>query len=130
MESMFVPEPVVSLSIQPLQMSKEAALAKALGRFQREDPTFKVQQDPESGQTIISGMGELHLDIYTERMKREYDCPVVTGKPYVAYRETITKKATFDYLHKSNLVVLVNMLVSLVTLNQWNWKTKRKSTNL
>ncbi len=100
MESMYVPEPVVSLSIKVADKTKENQLAKALNKFTREDPTFKVHLDNESGQTIISGMGELHLDIYTERMRREYDCPVITGKPYVAYRETCGKKTNFDYLHK------------------------------
>lgn len=100
MESMFVPEPVISLSVKVADKTKENQLAKALHKFQREDPTFKVHLDNESGQTVISGMGELHLDIYTERMKREYDCPVIVGKPYVAYRETVGKKTNFDYLHK------------------------------
>jgi elongation factor G len=100
MESMFVPEPVISLSLTLLDKAKEAVFAKALARFQREDPTFKVTFDSEGGQTIISGMGELHLQIYTERMKREYDLNVVTGRPYVAYREAINMRALYDYTHK------------------------------
>ncbi|KAJ3199222.1 Elongation factor G, mitochondrial [Entophlyctis luteolus] len=99
MTSMFVPQPVISLSIEP--KGKETAnFSKALARFQREDPTFKVHVDTESKQTIISGMGELHLEIYVERMKREYNVECVTGKPQVAYRETITSRAEFNYTHK------------------------------
>ncbi|KAL5036500.1 hypothetical protein BDV3_005176 [Batrachochytrium dendrobatidis] len=99
MTSMFVPKPVISLSITP--KSKESAnFSKALNRFQREDPTFRVHVDHDSKQTIISGMGELHLEIYVERMKREYGVECATGKPQVAFRETITAKVHFDYLHK------------------------------
>ncbi|KAJ3057139.1 Elongation factor G, mitochondrial [Rhizophlyctis rosea] len=99
MSSMFVPSPVISLSISP--KGKETPnFAKALNRFQREDPTFRCHVDPESKETIISGMGELHLEIYVERMKREYNVECVTGKPRVAFRETITKKVEFNYTHK------------------------------
>ena len=96
---MFVPEPVISLSIAP-KAKESANFSKALNRFQREDPTFRVSIDPESKETIISGMGELHLDIYVERMRREYNIDCVTGKPQVAFRETITKPAKFEYTHK------------------------------
>jgi elongation factor G len=96
---MFVPQPVISLSIEP--KGKETAnFSKALNRFQREDPTFKVHVDAESKQTIISGMGELHLEIYVERMKREYNTECVTGRPQVAYRETINSRVPFNYTHK------------------------------
>ncbi|CAG8570238.1 1225_t:CDS:10 [Ambispora gerdemannii] len=89
MTSMFVPDPVISLAITP-KVKESANFSKALNRFQREDPTFRVSIDPESKETIVSGMGELHLDIYVERMRREYNIECVTGKPQVAFRETIT----------------------------------------
>jgi len=100
MSSMFVPEPVMSLSITTKTKDHTNNFSKALARFQKEDPTFRVTMDQESGQTIISGMGELHLDIYVERMKREYGIEAVTGKPNVAYRETIGSSSTFVYTHK------------------------------
>ncbi len=100
MTSMFVPDAVISLSVQPKDKSGENNFSKALNRFTKEDPTFRVHRDEESNQTIISGMGELHLEIYCERMKREYNCEVVVGKPQVAYRETIQAKGEFNYTHK------------------------------
>ncbi|KAG4303877.1 hypothetical protein PORY_002731 [Pneumocystis oryctolagi] len=99
MTSMFIPEPVISLSLK--QKGKESStFSRALSKFQKEDPTFKVKFDSESKEIIISGMGELHLDIYVERMKREYNIECVVGKPQVAYRETITSKSTFNYTYK------------------------------
>lgn len=100
MTSMFVPEPVISLSIQPKQTKDTPNFSKAMARFQREDPTFRVHVDAESQETIISGMGELHLDIYVERMRREYKVDCVVGQPQVAYRETIQTKVPFDHLLK------------------------------
>jgi len=100
MTSMNVPEPVMSLAVQPVSKDSGGQFSKALNRFQKEDPTFRVGLDPESGQTIISGMGELHLDIYVERMRREYKVDATVGKPRVNFRETITQRAEFDYLHK------------------------------
>jgi len=100
MSSMFVPEPVISLAINPKDHKSQNNMSRALNRFVREDPTFRSQVDSESGETIISGMGELHLEVYVERMKREFGAEVETGMPQVAYREAITQKATFDYLHK------------------------------
>ncbi|RPJ08116.1 MAG: elongation factor G [Spirochaetaceae bacterium] len=100
MSSMFVPEPVISLAIKSKDKKSEENLSKALNRFTREDPTFRTYVDPESNETIIRGMGELHLDIYIERMRREYKVEIETGAPQVAYRETITTSAEFDYTHK------------------------------
>ena len=98
--SMHVPAAVISLAVAPKDRAAEGNFSKALNRFTKEDPTFRVHQDEESQQTIISGMGELHLDIYMERMRREYNCDVVAGKPQVAYRETITRRADINYTHK------------------------------
>ncbi|MGA2547957.1 MAG: elongation factor G [Rectinemataceae bacterium] len=100
MTSMYVPEPVISLSIEPKDQKSSDQLGKALNRFTKEDPTFRTHVDPESNQTIIRGMGELHLEVYIERMKREYKCEVTTGMPQVAYREAITQRADFNYTHK------------------------------
>ncbi|MBN1603515.1 MAG: elongation factor G [Chitinispirillaceae bacterium] len=100
MTSMYVPEPVISLAINPKDKKSADNLSKALNRFTKEDPTFKTYVDAESNQTIIRGMGELHLEIYIERMKREYKIELETGMPQVAYRETITQPARFDYTHK------------------------------
>lgn len=100
MTSMYVPNAVISLAIAPKDKSGQANFSKALNRFTKEDPTFRVHRDEESGQTIISGMGELHLEIYCERIKREYNVEVVVGKPQVAFRETITKRGDFNYTHK------------------------------
>ena len=100
MTSMYVPKPVISLAIVPKDNKSQMSMSKALNRFSKEDPTFKTFVDPETNETIIEGMGELHLEIYVERMKREYDAEVTTGNPRVAYRETITQRADFNYTHK------------------------------
>ncbi|MEN8246438.1 MAG: elongation factor G [Thermodesulfobacteriota bacterium] len=100
MTSMFVPEPVISLAINPLDNKAQNNMSKALNRFTKEDPTFRTYVNQETGDTIISGMGELHLEVYIERMRREYGADVETGMPRVAYRETITQKAEFNYTHK------------------------------
>ncbi|MFA6845769.1 MAG: elongation factor G [Sphaerochaetaceae bacterium] len=100
MTSMYVPAPVIELAIEPIDKKSGDNMGKALNRFTKEDPTFHCYVDAESGQTIIAGMGELHLDVYIERMKREYHAEVTVGKPEVAFRETITQRADFNYTHK------------------------------
>jgi elongation factor G len=100
MTSMFVPKPVISVAIKPKDGGAEIQMSKALNRFTKEDPTFTCYVDAESNETIIAGMGELHLDVYIERMKREYKAEVVTSPPQVAYRETIGMKVEFNYTHK------------------------------
>ena len=100
MSSMFVPNPVISLTITPKDNKAQVNMSKALQRFTKEDPTFRVSSDPETKETIIAGMGELQLEVYVERMKREYGAEVVTSPPRVAYREAITQRADFDYTHK------------------------------
>jgi elongation factor G len=100
LSSMFVPDAVISLTVTPKDQKGQANMSKALRRFTKEDPTFRVSADPETGETIIAGMGELHLDVYIERMKREYAAEVVTSPPRVAYRETITKRTDYAYTHK------------------------------
>ncbi|WP_010257779.1 elongation factor G [Treponema primitia] len=100
MTSMFVPEPVISLAINPTDKKSADQMAKALNRFTKEDPTFRTFVDQESNQTIVQGMGELHLEVYIERMRREYKCEVETGMPQVAYREAIQTRSDFNYTHK------------------------------
>ena len=100
MVSMFVPKPVMSLAIKPKDNGKAAAFSKAIGKFTREDPTLRVQVDDKTKETIMSGMGELHLEIYVERMRREYGVETITGSPSVSYKETVGKRGAFNYLHK------------------------------
>ena len=100
LESIFVPEPVLRLSIEPMKRDGADRLSKALERFRREDPTFRVMTDQESGQTLIAGMGQLHLEIYVERIRREYKCECLIGEPKVAYRECPTKGIEFNFKHK------------------------------
>ncbi len=100
MTSMHVPEPVVSLAVVPVDNKSQANLAKALGRFTKEDPTFRTRKDEETGDTLIMGMGELHLEVYLERIRREYSAEVEAGRPKVSYRECITTRVPFDYTHK------------------------------
>jgi elongation factor G len=98
--SIHVPTPVISLSVHPVDNKSQTNLTKALRRFTKEDPTFRAGADPESGETVIHGMGELQLEVYIERMRREYRVEVEVSPPRVAYRETITRKVEFDYTHK------------------------------
>ena len=99
-EGMHVPAAVIELSISVKDKDQQTRLSKGLSRFMKEDPTFHVYTDEESAETRIAGMGELHLEIYVERLKREYNCDVQVGAPQVNYRETIRQEAKFDYLHK------------------------------
>ncbi|GAB5361471.1 hypothetical protein AAMO2058_000716000 [Amorphochlora amoebiformis] len=100
MTSIHVPEAVMSLAIKPKSTKDNDTFSKALNRFMFEDPTLRVEVDAETDETLISGMGELHLDIYCQRLEREYNCPVEVGRPKVSYRETLTSRADFSYLHK------------------------------
>ena len=90
----------MSLAVKPKKSTMQNAFGKALNKFSKEDPTLRVKVDPETKETILSGMGELHLEIYIERMNREYDVECVTGQPSVNYKETINKKESFDFVHK------------------------------
>ncbi|MCC7291327.1 MAG: elongation factor G [Phycisphaerales bacterium] len=100
LESLHIMEPVISMAIEPERTQDRDAISAALNRFMKEDPTFHARFDEDAGQTIISGMGELHLDVYVERMRREYKAGVVVGKPNVSYREYPTKEVEFDHRHK------------------------------
>jgi elongation factor G len=100
LESIFVADPVISLAVTPVSSTDQQRMAKALSRFMKEDPTFRVSTDPKTSQTIIAGMGELHLDIYIERMRREFKAEVTVGVPNVSYREAPTVGAEFNYKHK------------------------------
>lgn len=100
MVSMFVPKPVMSLSVKPKDNQMMNQFSKAIGKFTREDPTLRVSVDEKSKEIIMSGMGELHLEVYIERLKREYNVECVTGSPSVAFKETVTQRSNFAYLHK------------------------------
>jgi elongation factor G len=100
LESIFVADPVISLSVTPAGSADQERMAKALSRFMKEDPTFRVSTDPKTGQTIIAGMGELHLDVYIERMRREFKAEVTVGVPNVSYREAPTVEAKFNHKHR------------------------------
>jgi len=100
LESIFIADPVISLSVKPAGSADQERMAKALSRFMKEDPTFRVSTDPKTGQTVIAGMGELHLDVYIERMRREFKAEVTVGIPNVSYREAPTAEAKFNYKHK------------------------------
>jgi elongation factor G len=100
LERMEFPEPVIELSVEPKTKADQEKMGIALNRLSREDPSFRVSSDAESGQTIIKGMGELHLEILVDRMKREFKVEANVGAPQVAYREYLAKKVDIDYTHK------------------------------
>jgi elongation factor G len=100
MVSMFVPKPVMSIAIKPKENSKATSFSKAVGKFTREDPTLRISVDDKTNETIMSGMGELHLEIYVERMKREYNVECITGSPTVNYKESVSQRGAFNYFHK------------------------------
>ena len=100
LESMYCPEPVISIAIEPERTQDRDAVSKALNRFTKEDPTFHVRFDEAAGQTILSGMGELHLEVYVERIRREFKANVIVGRPKVQYREAPTVETPFNYKHK------------------------------
>ena len=100
MTSMFVPDPVIKLAIKPTDQKAQLNMSKAIQRFTKEDPTLRYEVDPESGETLLAGMGELHLEVYIERMKREYNAIVTTSPPQVAYREALTQRVDYNYTHK------------------------------
>ena len=100
LEPMEFPDPVIEIAVEPKTKADQEKMGEALGRLAKEDPSFRVTSDEESGQTIIKGMGELHLDIIVDRMKREFKVEANVGAPQVAYRETIQNSMEFDYTHK------------------------------
>ena len=97
---MTFPEPVIEIAIEPKTKNDQEKMSQGLQRLAAEDPSFRVETDIESGQTIMKGMGELHLDILVDRLKREFKVEANIGAPQVAYRETISRKAEIDYTHK------------------------------
>lgn len=100
MEPMHIPEPVISMSLKTKETTHSENFSKAINRFTKEDPTYRVYFDSEMKEMICQGMGELHLEIYAQRMEREYNTPVVLGRPKVSFRETLAAPVPFDYLHK------------------------------
>lgn len=100
LESMYVPEPVIKIAVNPLNRGDGDKMSKALQRFRKEDPTFSVYTDEETNEILISGMGELHLEIYIERIRREYGVEIEVGAPKVSYRESPTREVEFNYKHK------------------------------
>merc|ERR1719301_46013 len=100
LERMDFPDPVIKISVEPASKAEQEKMALALNRLGKEDPSFRYSRDEETGQTVIEGMGELHLDIIVDRMKREFKVECNVGEPQVAYREALTKPALIDYTHK------------------------------
>ncbi|MCP4190545.1 MAG: elongation factor G [Planctomycetaceae bacterium] len=100
LENMFVPDSVIKVAVSPSQRADSDRLGKALARFRKEDPTFRVMTDEETGETLMAGMGELHLEVYVERIRREYNVEVEVGAPKVSYREAPTRGVDYNYKHK------------------------------
>src|SRR3546814_691649 len=100
LERMEFPEPVIEVAVEPKTKTDQEKMGVALSRLAAEDPSFRVSSDNESGQTVIKGMGELHLEIIVDRMRREFKVEANVGAPQVAYRESITRRAEIDYTHK------------------------------
>lgn len=120
LEPMVFPDPVISIAIAPKDKAAAEKLGVALGKMIKEDPSFRVETDDDSGETIMKGMGELHLDIKVDILKRTHNVDVIVGEPQVAYRETITQKSKTVTPIRNNRVVLVNSVVSTTSLNQVN----------
>lgn len=129
LENIFVANAVIRLSIEPKKRDDADKLGKALERFRREDPTFRVLTDEETGQTLIAGMGQLHLEIYVERIKREYKCERIIGEPRVAYRECPTKSVEFNYKHKKQSGALVSLPILWVCLNHCPRLPKQRTSS-
>ena len=134
LESIHCPEPVISIAIEAERSADRGAMSKALNRFVKEDPTFHTHFDEEAGQTIISGMGELHLEVYVERMRREYKASVVVGRPKVQYREAPTVETKFNYKHKKQtggsgqFAHIVGMLVPIALDGENEYEFENKVT--
>ena len=103
------PDPVIEIAVEPKTKADQEKMGEALGRLAKEDPSFRVTSDEESGQTIIKGMGELHLDIIVDRMKREFNVEANVGAPQVAYRETFKMLQNLNIHTKNKVVVLVSL---------------------
>src|SRR5699024_10993786 len=120
LESMSFPEPVIEVAIEPKTKSDQEKLGTAIQRLVDEDPTFRVHLDDETGQTVIGGMGELHLDVFVDRMRREFKVEANIGKPQVAYRETIRKPVEkFDYTHKKQTGGSGQFAKVIISLEPW-----------
>ena len=126
LEPMEFPDPVIEIAVEPKTKGDQEKMGEALARLAKEDPSFRVSSDEESGQTIIKGMGELHLDIIVDRMKREFKVEANVGAPQVAYRETIEKSAELNTYIKNKVVVLVNLLKLNYLLNLKNQVKEEK----
>ena len=111
LESIDFPAPVIRLAVEPKTKADQEKLGIAINKLVQEDPTLRVSTDPETGQTIIAGMGELHLEIIVDRMKREFSVDANVGKPQVAYRETIRQVAEYDYSTRNRRAAVANTRV-------------------